>query len=51
MSVLRERTVRSERPVPDEVLFDEPRAGGGQAILRMLGAIDVLVVGAVHLEQ
>lgn len=51
MSVLRERTVRSERPVPDEVLFDEPRAGGGPAILRMLGAIAVLVVGAVHLEQ
>jgi hypothetical protein len=51
MSVLRERTDRSTRPVPDEVLFDEPRAGRGQAVLRMLGAVAVLVIGAVHLEQ
>lgn len=50
MSV-RERTARSARPIPDEVVFDEPRAGRGASALRALGAIAVLVVGAVHLEQ
>jgi hypothetical protein len=51
MSELRERTARSARPVPDEVVFDEPRAGRGASALRRLGATAVLVVGAVHLEQ
>ena len=51
MSELRERTVRSARPIPDEVVFDEPPAGRGASALRVLGAIAVLVVGAVHLEQ
>jgi hypothetical protein len=51
MSVLRERTTRSTRPIPDDVVLDEPRAGRGSAVLRMVGAIAVLVVGAVHLEQ
>jgi hypothetical protein len=51
MSELRERTTRTARPVPDEVLFDEPRTRRSPSILRMLGAIAVLVVGAVHLEQ
>jgi hypothetical protein len=51
MSQLRERTVR---PIPDEAILDEPRArrpGRGSTILRTLGALAVLVVGAVHLEQ
>lgn len=51
MSQLRERTGRSARPVPDEVVLDEPRARNGSTVLRVLGAIAVLVVGAVHLEQ
>jgi hypothetical protein len=51
MSMLRERTGRSTRPVPDEVVFDEPRAGRGASLFRVLGAVAVLVVGAVHLEQ
>jgi hypothetical protein len=51
MSVLRERIAQSTRPVPDEVVFDEPRARKGPIVLRLLGAIAVLVVGAVHLEQ
>lgn len=51
MTTLRERTARSTRPMPDEVVFDEPHAGKGATPLRVLGAIAVLVVGAVHLEQ
>src|ERR1043165_8100156 len=51
MNMLRERTVPSTRPVPDEAMFDEPRARRSPAALRMLGAVAVLVVGAVHLEQ
>ena len=51
MSVLCERTARSTRPVPDEVLLEEPRTGGSPAVLRMLGAVAVLVIGAVHLDQ
>jgi hypothetical protein len=51
MGVLRERTAGSTRPLPDEVAFDEPRAGRSPAVLRVLGAVAVLVVGAVHLEQ
>jgi len=37
------------RPVPDEVALEEPH--GDAVVLRMLGAVAVLVVGAVHLEQ
>lgn len=48
MTTLRERTTR---PMPDEVVFDEPRTRRGTSALRMLGAVAVLVVGAVHLEQ
>ncbi|HEX6789356.1 MAG TPA: hypothetical protein VF091_08955 [Gaiellaceae bacterium] len=51
MSTLRERTTRSTRPMPDEVTLDEPRTGKGAMTFRALGAIAVLVVGAVHLEQ
>ena len=51
MSELRERTARSTRPMPDEVMFDEPRTGRSATLLRVLGAMAVLVVGAVHLEQ
>jgi len=52
MSQLRERTRRSTRPVPDEVVLSEPRLHRRTAgSLRVLGAIAVIVVGAVHLEQ
>jgi hypothetical protein len=54
MSMLRERTDRaSVRPIPDEAVIDEPRAGDGArgTMLRVLGALTVLAVGAVHLEQ
>jgi len=53
MSQLYERTARSTRPVPDEVELDRPRPADGRAttLLRTLGAIAVLVVGGVHLEQ
>lgn len=50
MSQLRERTTNSTRPLPDEVDLSGPgksRAG----VLRTLGAVAVLVVGAVHLEE
>jgi len=39
------------RPLPDEAVLDEQRPGRPPAILRTLGAIAVLVVGAVHLQQ
>jgi hypothetical protein len=54
MTGLREGTAQSVRPVPDEVDLPEQRerqAGGSATILRTLGAMAVLVVGAVHLEQ
>ena len=52
MTQLGERTLRRvERPEPDEVLLDDaPRSGAGVG-LRVLGALSVLVVGAMHLEQ
>ena len=54
MSQLRERTKTSTRPMPDEVVLtgarEHPR-GRAPAMLRILGAIAVLVVGAVHLQQ
>jgi hypothetical protein len=52
MSQLRERSTYSKRPLPDEVVLSEDgRAGGTAAVLRSLGAVAVLVVGAVHLQQ
>lgn len=53
MSRLRERTPDSTRPLPDEAILSEPREQHGRtpAGLRTLGAVAVLVVGAVHLEQ
>jgi hypothetical protein len=54
MSTVREPTTRTAvRPVPDEAAIDEPRAGDAAAgtTLRVLGALAVLSVGAVHLEQ
>jgi hypothetical protein len=51
MSQLQERrTHATTRPVPDEAVLSGPRAGA-PAVLRMLGAIAVLAVGVVHLEQ
>jgi hypothetical protein len=54
MSQLTERSGRRiERPAPDEVLLTEPheRVKRGGTALRAAGALAVLVVGAVHLEQ
>ena len=53
MSQLRERSTHTTRPLPDEAVLDEggARAGAAPAILRSLGAMAVLVVGAVHLQQ
>ncbi|HEU5477614.1 MAG TPA: hypothetical protein VFU64_07295 [Gaiellaceae bacterium] len=54
MSRLRESTTYWERPAPDEAVLAGPGehpSGHAPAILRTLGAIAVLVVGAVHLEQ
>ncbi len=51
MSQLRERSSSTTRPLPDEAVLPEQRPGRTPAILRTLGAIAVLVVGAVHLEQ
>jgi hypothetical protein len=53
MAQVRERTIRAGWPVPDEATLDEPRPAADRttALLRSLGAIAVLVVGAVHLEQ
>jgi hypothetical protein len=51
MSQLRERTTHSARPLPDEVALPEEPSGRSAAMLRTLGAIAVLVVGAVHLDQ
>jgi hypothetical protein len=51
MSELRERTARPTRPVTGAFSFDEPRTGRTAMALRVLGAIAVLVVGAVHVEQ
>jgi hypothetical protein len=52
MSQVRERA-RTSRPVPDEAMLSEPRAdpGARTTLLRTLGALAVLVVGVVHLEQ
>jgi len=50
MSRVYERSpVRHERPIPDEVVLEATPDRGRLA--RMVGALGVLVVGAVHLEQ
>jgi hypothetical protein len=54
MTRLREGTVQTARPVPDEVALHEDhevRRGSAPAVLRTVGALAMLVVGAVHLEQ
>lgn len=51
MSQLRERSTYSARPVPDEAVLPERAPDRVSAMLRTLGAIAVLVVGAVHLQQ
>jgi hypothetical protein len=52
MSQLLERRTRSTtRPVPDEVSLAGRGRGRAPAALRTLGAVAVLAVGAVHLEQ
>jgi hypothetical protein len=53
MTRLREGTAQSTRPVPDEVALPElpDRHGRAAATLRTLGALSVLAVGAVHLQQ
>lgn len=53
MSQLRERTARTGRPLPDEVVLAEPHGPPARSAgtLRTLGALAVLAVGAVHLEQ
>jgi hypothetical protein len=49
--VVRARSTSATRPLPDEAVLSEERPGRSAAILRAAGAIAVLVVGAVHLEQ
>jgi hypothetical protein len=52
MSQLQERSTRTSRPLPDEaILSQEHGHGRAPALLRTVGAIAVLVVGAVHLQQ
>jgi hypothetical protein len=51
MSQLRERSTLTTRPAPDEAVLSEPPQGRMPGLLRTVGAIAVLVVGAVHLQQ
>ena len=54
MTRLREDTTATTRPMPDEAVLSEagePSLSWAPATLRTVGAIAVLVVGAVHLEQ
>ena len=54
MTRLRESTIPTTRPLPDEAILSEPADrsdGHAPAVLRTIGAIAVLVVGAVHLQQ
>ena len=52
MSQLHERTTGTARPIADKAILSEPRRGSTKATaLRVLGALAILVVGAVHLEQ
>ena len=54
MTRLREGATPTTRPMPDEAVLSgpqEPSHRWAPATLRTLGAIAVLVVGAVHLQQ
>lgn len=54
MSEITERSGRrAARPAPDEVMLEHPHARGrrGGMLPRVLGALAVLAVGAVHLDQ
>ena len=53
MTQLRERSASESRPLPDEVVLSGPRQLGDRwlTLLRTIGAIAVLVTGAVHLQQ
>lgn len=52
MSQVRESSTQTTRPLPDEAVLAEPQGHGrAPALLRTLGAIAVLVVGAVHLYE
>lgn len=53
MTQLQDQRASARRPLPDEAPLSgaEDRAPRVQAILRTVGAIAVLVVGAVHLQQ
>jgi hypothetical protein len=54
MSQVRESSTQATRPMPDAAVLSERRErphGPAPAITRTLGAIAVLVVGAVHLQQ
>jgi len=52
MSEVRERmAVLTRRPVANEVALDQPHTRRAAIAPRVLGAIAVLVVGAVHPEQ
>lgn len=52
MTQVRERSTYAGRPLPDAADVSDPHANHGRtSILRMLGAVAVLVVGGVHLQQ
>ena len=53
MSQLRHAPGRTSRPIPDEPILSGTRTDKRQSagLLRVVGALAVLVVGAVHLEQ
>jgi hypothetical protein len=53
MIQLRERSASATRPPPDEAVLSghEHQGGSVPTMLRTIGAIAVLVVGAVHLQQ
>lgn len=53
MSQLQERTASTTRPLPDEAVLSDLEHPGDRVatMLRTIGAIAVLVTGAVHLQQ
>jgi hypothetical protein len=53
MAELRERSASPTRPLPDEAFLSGGEHPGDRTptVLRMIGAVAVLVVGAVHLQQ
>ncbi len=54
MTQVRESSAYTTRPMPDEAVLTDPHgpsSGRAPAILRTLGAVAVLVVGAVHLYE